>query len=138
MNKKKLRTLVALSVNSVILMTNQLSAAEAPNNQQMPNNANATQPPMTGAEQAFVNQLSQNSEMLFKNMTPQQRAMCIQMAAHDCKGQNACKGLGTCKTDKNACAGMNACKGQGACKTDPNKAVKIVSDKMAQKRLALI
>ncbi|HTQ03872.1 MAG TPA: hypothetical protein VMI54_08440 [Polyangiaceae bacterium] len=35
---------------------------------------------------------------------------------HDCKGQNACKGKGGCKTDTHACKGQNACKGQGGCK----------------------
>ena len=35
---------------------------------------------------------------------------------HGCKGQNACKGHGGCKTDKHACKGQNACKGQGGCK----------------------
>jgi hypothetical protein len=31
----------------------------------------------------------------------------------DCMGVNACKGQGTCKTDKHGCGGQNACKGQG-------------------------
>lgn len=31
----------------------------------------------------------------------------------DCMGVNACKGQGTCKTDKHGCSGQNACKGQG-------------------------
>lgn len=35
---------------------------------------------------------------------------------HGCKGQNACKGKGGCKTDKHGCKGQNACKGQGGCK----------------------
>lgn len=34
---------------------------------------------------------------------------------HDCSGQNDCKGLGGCKTEKNSCKFMNACKGQGGC-----------------------
>jgi hypothetical protein len=33
-----------------------------------------------------------------------------------CKGRNECKGLGSCKTDRNDCAGQNWCKGQGGCK----------------------
>jgi len=37
--------------------------------------------------------------------------------AHHCKGQNACKGQGECKTDQHACKGQNECKGQGGCKT---------------------
>lgn len=36
--------------------------------------------------------------------------------AHDCKGMNACKGQGGCKTADHACKGQNACKGQGGCK----------------------
>jgi len=40
---------------------------------------------------------------------------------HACKGLNACKGQGGCKTDKHACKGQNACKGQGGCKTDGDK-----------------
>jgi len=35
-----------------------------------------------------------------------------------CKGQNACKGKGGCKTEKNACKGHNAGKGTGGCATD--------------------
>lgn len=31
----------------------------------------------------------------------------------DCMGVNACKGQGTCKTDKHGCGGQNECKGQG-------------------------
>jgi len=42
-------------------------------------------------------------------------------AKHACKGQNTCKGLGGCKTDKHACKGQNACKGQGGCRTDGAK-----------------
>ena len=41
-----------------------------------------------------------------------------QMASdkHSCKGKNACKSQGGCKTDKHACKGQNSCKGQGGCK----------------------
>jgi hypothetical protein len=35
---------------------------------------------------------------------------------HTCKGKNACKAQGGCKTEKHACKGQNACKGQGGCK----------------------
>ena len=37
-----------------------------------------------------------------------------------CKGLNARKGKGGCKTDANACKGMNACKGKGGCATSKN------------------
>jgi hypothetical protein len=36
-----------------------------------------------------------------------------QVAKVDCAGVNACKGQGTCKTEKHGCGGQNACKGQG-------------------------
>jgi hypothetical protein len=38
------------------------------------------------------------------------------IAPHDCKGLNACKGQGGCKTGNNGCKGQNSCKGQGGCK----------------------
>lgn len=34
-----------------------------------------------------------------------------------CKGMNACKGKGMCKTENNDCRGMNDCKGQGGCRS---------------------
>ncbi|HXT41900.1 MAG TPA: hypothetical protein VN887_17965 [Candidatus Angelobacter sp.] len=37
---------------------------------------------------------------------------------HDCKGKNACKGQGGCKTGDNGCKGKNSCKGKGGCKTN--------------------
>jgi hypothetical protein len=35
------------------------------------------------------------------------------VALVDCGGVNACKGQGTCKTEKHGCSGQNECKGQG-------------------------
>ena len=36
-------------------------------------------------------------------------------AKHGCKGMNACKGQGGCKSGDNGCAGKNSCKGHGGC-----------------------
>lgn len=36
---------------------------------------------------------------------------------HVCRGLNACKGKGSCKTGANECKGKNACAGQGKCAT---------------------
>jgi hypothetical protein len=36
---------------------------------------------------------------------------------HACKGLNACKGHGGCKTSDAGCKGQNSCKGKGGCKT---------------------
>jgi hypothetical protein len=35
------------------------------------------------------------------------------LAKVDCYGVNACKGQGTCRTEKHGCGGQNECKGQG-------------------------
>lgn len=35
----------------------------------------------------------------------------------NCKGINACKGQGGCKTATNTCKGQNSCKGQGVTST---------------------
>ena len=35
--------------------------------------------------------------------------------AHDCAGENDCKGAGGCKTDEHACKFKNSCKGKGGC-----------------------
>ena len=40
-------------------------------------------------------------------------------AAHECKGHNACKGQGGCKTGDQGCKGKNSCKGNGGCKVAP-------------------
>ncbi len=36
--------------------------------------------------------------------------------AHQCKGMNACKGQGGCKTGDQGCKSQNSCKGKGGCK----------------------
>ena len=40
------------------------------------------------------------------------------LVKHDCKGMNACKGQGGCKTDSNTCKGKNDCRGKGGCNTN--------------------
>jgi hypothetical protein len=49
--------------------------------------------------------------------TAGQKAIALDSASHDCKGKNACKGQGGCKTGDNGCKGKNSCKGNGGCKT---------------------
>ena len=70
---------------------------------------------MTADEQAFAAKLNQNAYTTFKNMSKEQRSMCMQMCSHECKSKNGCKGMGNCKTADNSCAGKNACKGKGGC-----------------------
>jgi hypothetical protein len=45
----------------------------------------------------------------------------VKAAKHDCKGNNACKGQGGCKTGDNGCKGKNSCKGKGGCAVPPKK-----------------
>ena len=40
---------------------------------------------------------------------------------HKCKGMNACKGQGGCKTATHSCVGKNSCKGKGGCNTTKPK-----------------
>ena len=43
--------------------------------------------------------------------------LVAEQAKHVCKGFNACKGQGGCKTGDNGCSGTNSCKGKGGCAT---------------------
>ena len=65
-------------------------------------------------------------------------------AANDCKGKNACAGQGKCATAKaHECRGMNVCKGQGGCGEKPGEnacsekgacSVPLADDKWAKAR----
>ncbi len=41
--------------------------------------------------------------------------LSVVVRSHPCKGQNACKGLGGCKSGDQGCKGKNTCKGKGGC-----------------------
>ena len=47
------------------------------------------------------------------SMAPAFAADTTEAPMVNCKGVNACKGQGSCKTANNACKGQNACKGTG-------------------------
>ena len=46
---------------------------------------------------------------------PAKKGKKSKAAKHECKGLNACKGQGGCKTSDNGCKGKNSCKGKGGC-----------------------
>ena len=51
------------------------------------------------------------------------------VAAHECKGKNACKGQGGCGVEgQNDCKGKNPCKGKGGCKVSEEDAAKMGGD----------
>lgn len=76
---------------------------------------------------------------LYNSLSPEGKRLARVVASSRCDHQNACKGLGACKTDDHECAGKNECKGQGKCSlSDKNLAVKLVADKMSKKRNEVI
>jgi len=79
--------------------------------------------------------LNHNSRDTFNSLSPEGKALALQLANQACKGQNSCKGLNSCKTANNSCAGQGGCKGQSSCAfKDKNQAVKVAAMKMASKR----
>lgn len=134
MSKKNLSKLCMLAAGSVAFVSfqNQIVADVDSSQMQMVMQA------MSPAEQAFVKQLDANARQMFQNMTNEQRAMCMNMPMHGCKGQNTCKGQGGCKAAGQGCSGRNSCKGHGGCSVDANKAMKMISDKMMAKRMEVL
>lgn len=89
-------------------------------------------------EDELLIELSPEGEKLFKSLDPEGKKLALYTASMMCSGTNLCRGLNACKTDDNECAGKGACKGLGKCAlSDKNLAVKLVAEKMKNKRNAL-
>lgn len=59
------------------------------------------------------------------SVTPAIAADVSDASMVNCKGVNACKGQGSCKSSANSCKGQNTCKGEGVMqmtKSDCDKA----------------
>ena len=86
-------------------------------------------------EQELLSQLNSEGRANYMKMDQEGKDLALKLANQSCKGQNDCKGLNSCKTKSNDCAGKGGCKGMspGPFK-DKNQAVKIASQKMADKR----
>ncbi len=121
--KDKLRKKIILGISSAVFLSQQVVLLGAGLPQSNP------QVLLTSEEQAFLRKLSGNAVTVFKNMDHPTRAYAMKILLHNCKGQNACKGQGGCKTTAHACKGQNACNAQGGCRVVANDAVF-----MAQKR----
>jgi hypothetical protein len=88
------------------------------------------------SEDDLLLQLNDDGTKLYNSLSPEGKQLAIRTASRSCNGQNECKGLGACASDKNQCAGKNECKGQTKCAfSDKNVAVKLAAKKMAEKRL---
>jgi len=87
------------------------------------------------SEEELLLELDASGTKLYQSLTPEGKALALQVASARCDHTNACKGLNACKTDKNECAGKGGCKGMGKCAlADKNLAVKLAAKKMAEKR----
>ena len=77
-------------------------------------------------EDEFYKTLSSAGKKKFMEMDLNHRHMAIEMTQQINIGQNACAGMGGCKSAYNSCAGKNSCRGQGGMPVrNPNKAVLI-------------
>lgn len=159
MKKKNLRNLAIIGVSSGLLISTQASATSPKATNQAvkssghvafndsttsskdakkseysdANDGNIGYHDMTDDE--LMLELNPDGVAMFKSLTPEGKALARKVASMRCNGTNECKGLNACATEKNDCAGKGSCKGQGKCAmSDKNLAVKLVRDKMAQKR----
>lgn len=83
-------------------------------------------------------QLSPKGIKMYKELSQEGKGLALLVASQRCNASNPCKALNACQSSKNTCAGKGECKGQGKCAfSDKDLAVKVVSDKMAQKRSGL-
>lgn len=80
-------------------------------------------------------ELNEEGAEIYQSLSPEGKALALQMADRSCNNTNACKGENACRTDKNKCAGQGSCKGTTKCAfSDKNLAVKVAAKKMAEKR----
>lgn len=98
-----------------------------------PNDGNMNYHLMT--EDELMLELNAEGIAMYKSLSPEGKKLAREVSSMSCNGTNKCKGLNACKSDKNSCLGKGECKGQGICAvSDKNLAVKLVHDKMANKR----
>lgn len=89
-------------------------------------------------EADLLKSLSAEARDKYNSLSPEGKALALQLANQACKGQNSCKGMNSCKTENNSCAGQGGCKGQSNCAfKNKNDAVKVAAQKMATKRASL-
>jgi hypothetical protein len=90
------------------------------------------------SEKELLDVLDANGKKMYSELSPEGKKLAIDVASSKCSTYNTCKGLNACATEKNKCAGQGACKGQSKCAfIDKNMAVKVVYEKMKNKRAEL-
>jgi hypothetical protein len=87
------------------------------------------------SEDEFLIELNEQGIKMYKSLNPEAKKLAVEVASMRCVATNPCAGLNACASEKNDCAGQSKCKGQGKCAvSDKNLAVKLVYNKMANKR----
>ena len=141
MKKRDLRKLALMGLSSGILMTQGIMAEEkgskpassATQEQKNKNEENMNYHLMT--EDELILELNEDGIRMYKSLSPEGKALAREVASMKCNNTNPCKALNACATDKNKCAGQGSCQTKGKCAvSDKNLAVKLVYDKMADKR----
>lgn len=98
-----------------------------------PNDGNMNYHLMT--EEELLLELNDDGLRMYKSLTAEGKALALKVASGMCAASNQCQGLNACKSANNACAGKGDCAGKGICAiSDKNLAVKLVYDKMNEKR----
>lgn len=89
-------------------------------------------------EDELMLELNDEGARMYQGLSKEGKALALKVASGMCGGTNQCRKLNACKSDKNPCAGKGDCAGQGICAfSDKNLAVKVVYDKMHEKRQEL-
>jgi hypothetical protein len=87
------------------------------------------------SEEELLLELNDEGTKKYNSLSPEGKTLAREVASQRCQYTNRCKGLNACQTDNNKCAGLASCKGKTKCAfSDKNLAVKLVSEKMEQKR----
>lgn len=87
------------------------------------------------SEDDLLLELNETGTKQYMSLSPEGKALAREVASQRCQNTNACKGLNACESEKNKCAGKGSCKGTSKCGfSDKNLAVRVVAEKMAQKR----
>lgn len=98
-----------------------------------PNDGNMNYHLMT--EEELLLELNDDGLRMYKSLNAEGKALALKVASGMCAASNQCQGLNACKSEQNACAGKGDCAGKGICAlSDKNLAVKLVYDKMHEKR----
>jgi hypothetical protein len=144
MKKREFKHLALLGLTSGLLLTNGEveSKTDLDKNNSRSNNASDNYDPNNSnigyhlmTEDELLIELNDNGIKMYNSLDPRGKQLALTVASMRCAKTNPCGGLNACATDKNDCAGKGECKAQGKCAvSDKNLAVKLVYEKMANKR----